>query len=75
MLQYSLRLVVATLDAEGNVISRNLVSPGKSYTWSQKAQAEADAKNVHLEANQRIEFEQFLDTSRYEAGWAQGLIF
>lgn len=75
MLQLSLRLVVVTLDENGNAVSKHFVSPNKVYSGMDRAQAEADAAKVHLEANQRVEIESFLDTSRYEAGWARGLIF
>lgn len=75
MLQYSSRLVVVTLDAEGKVIDRKAVSPRRSYECYEHEQLEADAKKVHLEPNQRVEVENFIDTSRYEAGWRAGLIF
>lgn len=75
MLQYSLRLAVVTLDESGNAVSKSYVTPYRVYDWSQRTQAEEDAKKVHLEANQKVEIEQFIDSSRYAAGWARGLIF
>lgn len=75
MLQLSYRLVVVTLDESGNAVSRSHVSPYKVYSAMERGQAEADAAKVHLEANQRVEIEGFIDTSRYEEGWRKGLIF
>lgn len=75
MLQFSYRLVVVTLDESGNAVSRSHVSPNKVYFGMERRQAEADAAKVHLEANQRVEIEEFIDTSRYEEGWREGLIF
>ena len=37
--------------------------------------AEEAGRMVPVGANQRVEIERFIDSSRYEAGWAKGLIF
>ena len=77
MLVQSFRLVVVTLDGEGNIVSRRLVEPVKVYGWENgsREQAEIDAKKVQLGPNQRVEIEAFLDSSKYEEGWKNGLIF
>ena len=73
MLVCSFRLAVVTLDGEGNVIGRKAVSPYRGYDYYD--QAEEAARMVPVGANQRVEIERFIDSSRYEAGWAKGLIF
>jgi len=74
MLIQSERLELVTFDSTGKEISRQGVAPFREY-FMEHGQAVADAAKVQVGPNQKVEIVSYLNASRYQQGWDNGLIF